>query len=142
MKPVWGSEEEGGGRYDCVGATCARSMRVGEAVTADEALAAAGFNQKLVNRTKRGLTSMADIRKVFNANGKNLGAPVASPSAIGDYAITVPGVEGSHMVYGRRTPGGSFYIDDAQKGLRYEGQAASAYLSQRNLTYRPILDSE
>ena len=139
MKPVWGSKQQGGGRFDCVGATCARSMRVGEVVSADQALAAAGLTQKMLNRS-RGVRGMTAIRDLFKANGKTLGAPVTSTLAKGDYAIIVPGASGSHMVYARRTGGGAFYIDDAQKGLRYQGQGASSYLSQPGIVIRPIYD--
>jgi RHS repeat-associated protein len=139
MKKIWGSKEPGGGKYDCVGATCGRSMRAGEVVTADEALSNAGFNQKMVNESK-GLT-ITQAEKLFDANGKTLGPPVSSTNAKGDYAVIVPGKEGPHMVYGRRTAAGTFYIDDAQgRTVRYTGDAASSYLQRSGIVIRPIFD--
>jgi RHS repeat-associated protein len=138
MKPVWASKVKYGGQYDCVAATCARSVREGSLINADDALEAAGFTQERVNLTK-GLCSDGDIEQLFEANGKkiDLNEPLKStsePASISregkDFAIITPNPTGSHMVYGRRTAGGTFYIDDVQKALRYEGDVASSYLNQ------------
>jgi hypothetical protein len=136
---AWASKLRGGGKYDCVAATCGRSIRAGQVVNVDEVLANANLNQGIVNVT-RGV-SIPVAREIFQANGKILGEPVKTPNSVGDYAIVFLRSTGQHMVYGRVTARHGFYIDDAQVGRRYEGQAAADYLNaQLGVTYYPIND--
>jgi hypothetical protein len=134
----FGSETRGGGRYDCVAGTCARSTRSSSLddngkkvpVKADEVLDVAGLNQQVIN-SARGI-SMSQARALFRANGKNLGAqPVSSTAPVGDYAVVLyrDGVP-RHMAYGRRTGRNEFYIDDVQLNQRFSGANAREYLNR------------
>jgi RHS repeat-associated protein len=137
----WSTEEEGGGQFDCVAATCGRSLRVGAVVNADEALANAGLNQRLVSST-RGI-NLSAVEDLFVANGKTLGNALHGlPIEKGDYAAVIyrRGVA-EHMVYARQTAAGSLYIDDAQIGVRYLGPSAMQYLQrQTKVVFFPITD--
>ena len=119
-KATWASRNSGGGEFDCAAAVCARSMRVGKVQTADDVLRRAGLTQRKVNNSE-GLTG-AQIKSMFRASGKKIGRRVANPSAVGDYLVSLE--KGQHVVYGRRTAHGEFYVDDPQgRTIRYRGVA-------------------
>jgi RHS repeat-associated protein len=138
LAKVWGSITKGGGRYDCVASTCARSIRSPSRddagrkvpVKTDEALEIAKLNQQTVNSTKG--INMSQARELFKANGKILGEePVTSTAATGDYAVLLyqNGMP-THMAYGRRTATGKFYIDDVQLNQRFTGEQIDSYLGR------------
>lgn len=149
LSPEWATRERGRGQYDCVAATCARSLREGAITNSDEVLTRAGWSPAAVHET-RGL-NLAQARQIFKESGKVLGDPVKGiPTEKGDYAvITYTDGRPKHMVYlrvlGPRDAAGTqprgFYIDDAQMGVRFQGDAARGYLQRPHEIY-PIADAD
>ncbi|HEX6703720.1 MAG TPA: hypothetical protein VF169_03085 [Albitalea sp.] len=147
-RSVWASRERGLGVNDCVAATCARSLREGELTNSHEAIGRTGMSPRTVHDMK-GL-DMAQAKTLFEANGKVLEPAVKNfPADKGDYAVLIyQDGRPKHMVYMRvlgpapgQTQSRGFYIEDAQMGMRFQGDAARAYLQQRH-DILPIKDAK
>ncbi len=134
-RAVWASNNRSLRFYDCVAATCARSIRGrGRVVTADEVRANANANNLLILR--RGGVRERQMHHIFESSGRRVEpVPYGQFGSGVDVAVVYRQPSGNyHMLYMRQPRNNVYYLEDANSGGRLIGTDAMRFMRDNGAT--------